>query len=246
MLALILSSLSSSLDLTSECSLTNLHRSNAPSPDILRLLHYIAQPELEIGSPQVAHTDLGSLTLLFTKSPGLQVWQHSDWAFVVPKTNCAIINIGDGTSRLLRSNYVTSSISFLASDLWLAKTIGTRLLMPGIFPGLTMLTGGLLHSCLHRVSPFPGQAMKERYSIAYLQRAEDDVKMKALSRFDAVHDRNSQYDQDAYSSREWLEKKFGVLRRQTWKEAGDAQGILTGNENILPHLTSSAAANTKP
>ena len=220
---------------------------DASSPDILRLLHYITQPEFETGSPQVAHTDLGSLTLLFTNSPGLQVWQpqHREWVFVNPKTNCAIVNIGDGACSSPLSTYVTSSLMPSTFDLWVAKTIGMRQLMSRVVPGLTMLTGGLLHSCLHRVSPVPGEAMKERYSIAYLQRAEDDVKMKALSKLNAVHGSTLQDNQDVYTSREWLEKKFGVLRRQALKEVGDAQGILTGNENIVPHLTSSAAVNGK-
>ena len=93
-----------------------------------------------------------------------------------------------------------------------------------------MLTGGLLHSCLHRVGPLPGQAMKERYSIAYLQRAEDDVKMKALS---GIENRVVE-EKDVYTSREWLEKKFGMLRRDTWKEGAEGQRILTGKVDLPP------------
>ena len=98
-LALLLSSLSSSLDLPPNTSLTDLHRNDAPSPDILRLLHYPAQPLSETGAPQAPHTDLGSLALLFSTSPGLQVLppNSTDWVYVVPKPNCAIVNIGDGT-----------------------------------------------------------------------------------------------------------------------------------------------------
>ena len=98
-LDLLLSSLSSSLDLPQNTSFTDLHRNDAPSPDILRLLHYLAQPLSETGAPQAPHTDLGTLALLFSTSPGLQVLPpHStDWVSVVPKPNCAIVNIGDGT-----------------------------------------------------------------------------------------------------------------------------------------------------
>ena len=98
-LALLLSSLSSSLELPRHASFTEFHRVNASSPDILRLLHYPAQPHDEKGTPQAAHTDLGSLTLLFTKSLGLQVLppDSTQWTFVVPKPDCAVINIGDGT-----------------------------------------------------------------------------------------------------------------------------------------------------
>ena len=99
-LALLLSSLSSSLNLSPSASLTELHRSNAHSLDILRLLHYLPQPPYETGVPQAAHTDLGSLTLLFSDLPGLQISLpgSKDWAFVVPRPDCAIVNVGDGTS----------------------------------------------------------------------------------------------------------------------------------------------------
>ena len=113
-LALLLSSLSSSLKLPPNASLADLHRGDAPSPDILRLLHYIAQPVSNTGVPQTPHTDLGSLTLLFTKTPGLQVLlPHStDWAFVVPKRGCAVVNIGDGMS-LQRPTFLAIALSSL-------------------------------------------------------------------------------------------------------------------------------------
>ena len=58
-----------------------------------------------MGNPQTAHTDLGSLTLLFTGAPGLQVLTpgSKEWAFVMPKKNCAVVNIGDGKSMSLPS-----------------------------------------------------------------------------------------------------------------------------------------------
>ena len=98
-----------SLGLPSNASLTDLHRINVSSPDILRLLHYVAQPDSELGTPQVAHTDLGSLTLLFSKSPGLQIMspKSKEWAFVDPKPNCAIVNVGDGKGF----QYFTHSMS---------------------------------------------------------------------------------------------------------------------------------------
>lgn len=113
-LALILSSLSSSLKLPPNASLTDLHRIDASSPDILRLLHYIAQPVSNTGVPQTPHTDLGSLTLLFTKTPGLQVLHpHStEWAFVVPKRGCTVVNIGDGMS-LQRPAFLTIPLPVL-------------------------------------------------------------------------------------------------------------------------------------
>lgn len=99
-LSLLLSSLSKTLNLPPEQSLSACHRTDAPSPDIIRLLHYQPQPATETGNPQTAHTDLGSLTLLFTGEPGLQVLtpESREWAFVMPKKGCAVVNVGDGKS----------------------------------------------------------------------------------------------------------------------------------------------------
>ena len=77
-----------------------------------------------------------------------------------------------------------------------------------------MLTGGLFHSSLHRVGPPSGRAMEERYSFAYLQRAEDDVKMVALPGM-VVGATERRGGEEVYTSREWVEKKFGMLRRET-------------------------------
>ena len=93
-----------------------------------------------------------------------------------------------------------------------------------------MLTGGLLHSCLHRVGPLPGQAMAERYSFAYLQRAEDDVKLAPL----AGLNQDTTDTENVFTSREWLENKFGMLRAKTRKEGAEGRKILTGREGALP------------
>ena len=69
--------------------------------------------------------------------------------------------------------------------------------------------------------------MEERYSLAYLQRAEDCVKMKALPSLGLEICGDAD---EVYTSREWLEKKFGVLRRATWKEGPEGESVLTGRE----------------
>ncbi len=91
-----------------------------------------------------------------------------------------------------------------------------------------MLTGGILHPCLHRVSPCPGRAMEERYSLAYLQRAEDNVKMEALPGIA----NGTRTGSEVHTSREWLEKRFGMLRLKTWTEGTEGQKILTGRADV--------------
>lgn len=231
LLALLLSSLSSSLPLPIGTSLTSLHRSHVPSPDILRCLHYPAQPLLETGIPQAPHTDLGSLTLLFAELPGLQIMpQHgTEWQFVAPKQGCITVNIGDGMF-LNRPRVPFVCIYdlriFRQFQPAQASTVARLTRLP--YPGLTMLTGGLLHSCLHRVAPLPGRAMEERYSFAYLQRAGDNVKMQSLPGLE-----NESADrEETYTSREWLEKKFGMLRLKTTRKGAEGQKILTGRPDV--------------
>ncbi|KAK3172580.1 hypothetical protein OEA41_005904 [Lepraria neglecta] len=105
----ILLALSSNLMLQSNENLNNVHRTHLPSPDLVRLLKYHAQPPSESGSSHVPHTDLGSMTFLFTKQHGLQVIgsESQEWEYVQPRAGCATVNIGDSlsllTNKLLRS-----------------------------------------------------------------------------------------------------------------------------------------------
>ena len=105
----ILCALSSSLELQAEENIQDVHRTNLPSPDLIRLLKYHAQPISERGSSHVPHTDLGSLSFLFTKQYGLQVLgsKSQEWEYVQPRAGYAIVNIADClsllTNKLLRS-----------------------------------------------------------------------------------------------------------------------------------------------
>ena len=105
----ILRQLSSALQLPQEEDLRTAHRTHLPSPDLIRLLKYQAQPIAERGASHLAHTDLGSMTFLFTKQYGLQVQEseHHAWNYVEPRAGCATVNIGDClsllTNKLFRS-----------------------------------------------------------------------------------------------------------------------------------------------
>ncbi|EOD50828.1 putative 2og-fe oxygenase protein [Neofusicoccum parvum UCRNP2] len=81
----ILSSLSTTLGLPG-AGFNAHHRLAHPSPDMLRLLKYAAQPAAERGAPQNAHTDLGTLTVLFTEQAGLQRKKgDGGWEYVEPR-----------------------------------------------------------------------------------------------------------------------------------------------------------------
>ncbi|KAJ4297501.1 hypothetical protein N0V90_005393 [Kalmusia sp. IMI 367209] len=181
------SALSDTLGIEGDKRLELFHRNEHSSPCILRLLKYHEQPAAERGAAQTPHTDLGSLTVLFTAQPGLQTLPYGgapdDWTFVAPKPNCAIVNVGDS---------------------------------------LSMMTGGKLTSSLHRVGPLPGHAMATRYSFAYLQRPEEHTIFQVPGSIEEV------------TSGEWVRRKFGMLRKNTY--AHDKQWILTGRhqEVIAP------------
>ncbi|KAI4157979.1 MAG: hypothetical protein LQ342_007839 [Letrouitia transgressa] len=171
----IFTTLTRLLDLPRDsATLQSLHRRHICNSDIIRLLKYRKLSPTEQGAPHIAHTDIGSLTFLFTKQPGLQVQRSAGWEWVAPAPpGSVIVNLGDG---------------------------------------LSMLSGGYLKSCLHRVIPFPGEA-KERYSFAYMLRPENEVLMRDL-RKPLVVGSESKF----LTSAEWFEMKYKMLRGATWTE----------------------------
>nr|AFK23397.1 2OG-Fe(II) oxygenase family protein [Cordyceps militaris] len=106
MTQLILSALSRAFDLPAQHSFESRHDSVTSPLDSVRLLRY---PRAIGGDddgvfriPQLAHADMGSLTFLFTSSPGLQILpagathrQH-----VLPLPGCAIVHFGDALKML--------------------------------------------------------------------------------------------------------------------------------------------------
>ncbi|RMZ71187.1 oxidoreductase 2OG-Fe(II) oxygenase family [Pyrenophora seminiperda CCB06] len=140
--------LSDQLGMQGKDRLERFHRPDHSCLSILRLLKVHAQPLSSRGHVHTPHTDIGSLTVLLSNTPGLQILAHNaagggtgevNWEFVAPRANCAVINLGDS---------------------------------------LSMMTGGRTASALHRVGPLPGQPMGTRYSFAYLQRPETRTVVK--------------------------------------------------------------------
>ncbi|KAH7377316.1 putative oxidoreductase [Pyrenochaeta sp. MPI-SDFR-AT-0127] len=180
----ILSSLSTSLSIPAGQRLEDFQDCTRPSLDILRMLKYHANPSSDIVT-QTPHTDLGSLTFVFSTTPGLQVLptrngqnpnacNESDWRLVNPKPGHAVVNIGDCIS---------------------------------------MMTNGLLKSALHRVGTVPGCAMPERYSMAYLMRPEDQTVLRTLN--SPLIPRSLSDNEDAITSGALIRKKFAALRGHT-------------------------------
>ena len=71
--------------------------SDHPSRTTLVLFRYPQSDSNTVGVGHNKHTDIGSLTLLFSEQWGLQVLSPSEnkWRFIAPKPGHAIINVGD-------------------------------------------------------------------------------------------------------------------------------------------------------
>ncbi|KAJ5159373.1 Clavaminate synthase-like protein [Penicillium canariense] len=170
--------LSQTLALPPAHNLKYKHQITTPSQDIIRLLKYQPQPaSKQILIPHAAHTDMGSLTFLFTCQPGLQIQcpgegeEKGDWEWVrPPREGHAIVNLGDS---------------------------------------LSLLTNGVLRSCVHRVGQLPNRAMPTRYSFAYMVRPADHIVMVAprTERIPATEP-----GVPVLTCEEWIERKYSVLR----------------------------------
>ena len=93
---ILLSCFSDALDLDEAHRFENSHRDIHPANNTLGLLRYPKNADVSyVGYNK--HTDIGSLTLLFTHHWGLQVLtpEKKEWAFVQPRFHHAVINVGD-------------------------------------------------------------------------------------------------------------------------------------------------------
>ncbi|KAG5914174.1 hypothetical protein E4U42_000655 [Claviceps africana] len=200
----IMSSLSTSLLIPKGQRFEDFQGLERPSPDLLRLLKYHPEPN-PVGVPQTPHTDMGSLTFVFSDTPGLQVlpvnvcqrggtYDESDWLYVAPKPGHAVVNVGDC---------------------------------------LTMMSNGLLKSALHRVGPVAGCAMPERYSMAYLARPEDHALLRGAA--SPLLPRNvSQGDEEAaVTSGVWIRRKFKALRGRGAADKTGFDQVITGGRGVL-------------
>jgi len=94
----ILSALSTGLGLTGAARFENSHRNDRPSTTTLAMMHYVpSDPTIDQKIGHQKHTDISSLTLLFSEQWGLQIRppRAREFGFVKPKEGCAIVNVGD-------------------------------------------------------------------------------------------------------------------------------------------------------
>ncbi|KAJ8062280.1 hypothetical protein OCU04_008827 [Sclerotinia nivalis] len=96
-------------------ALTKLQPMTDPSGTALRMLRCEPQPINDRRTSLLGHTDIGSLTLLFNITGGLQLLTpdadpsiESSWNYIKPQPNTCIVNLGDAmvewSAGILRSN----------------------------------------------------------------------------------------------------------------------------------------------
>ncbi|TVY89075.1 Oxidoreductase [Lachnellula willkommii] len=107
----LLKCLSTGLGLTGAARFENKHRADVPARTTMVLLRYPKQLEEGRGIGHNMHTDIGSLTLLFCESYGLQVLspETNEWGFIAPKAGHAVINVGDSL-RFLSGHKLSSCV----------------------------------------------------------------------------------------------------------------------------------------
>lgn len=105
----ILSILSRELKL--EKDLKHYHRKDHPSAANMALLKYLPWHGDDQKVGNMAHTDMGTLTVVFSKVPGLQALLpgSQDWSFIPPREGHAVVNVGDSL-RFLSGGALTSSL----------------------------------------------------------------------------------------------------------------------------------------
>ena len=94
----VLENLSNSLSLANGDRFEENHLSNVPSTSIAALQYYpLTDLPADTSVGHFAHTDAGSLTVLFNSDWGLQAYSSKDemWEYVAPREDCAIVNVGD-------------------------------------------------------------------------------------------------------------------------------------------------------
>ena len=92
----------------------SLQRQTHISGSHVRMLKYEPQPDGDRRTSLLGHTDIGTVTILFSMLGGLQILPtgldnvEENWRYVRPEPGCAIVNIGDAmvewSAGILRSN----------------------------------------------------------------------------------------------------------------------------------------------
>jgi isopenicillin N synthase-like dioxygenase len=78
------------------------HRNTVPNTSSLGLLRYLTYGSSDKNVGHIAHTDIGTLAIVFSQTGGLQVLMPGldEWQYIAPKPGHAIVNVGDSLTAL--------------------------------------------------------------------------------------------------------------------------------------------------
>lgn len=88
------------------------HRGENTSQSTMMYFRYAKQSKgKDVGVGHNMHTDLGTLTLLYSEEWGLQVYNQDtySWSYVVPKPGLYVVNVGDAL-RFFSDNRLLSAL----------------------------------------------------------------------------------------------------------------------------------------
>lgn len=108
---LLLGKISAALGLDGRHAYQEYHRQGEICPTALGLLKYTIAEEDPDKIGQIAHSDAGSLSIVFTDVAGLQVLKpkEDEWFYIAPKPGHAVVNVGDAL-RFISNGVLESSL----------------------------------------------------------------------------------------------------------------------------------------
>jgi isopenicillin N synthase-like dioxygenase len=189
-----------------KAGLQALHRLTAPSGDQIRFVKAPPQEPSLNGVALGAHTDFGSVTVLFNKLGGLQVRLPDGIQANAPTST---------------SPPATDTETKLCEDGWtyIRPLPGHCIINLG--DALVKFSSSMLRSNIHRVVAPPGdQGKVTRYSLVYFCRPEDDVVLKSLV------DGGEDEDEDEVTAKEWiLRRALGRRKPDGWAASEGTEGV---------------------
>ena len=218
-----------------------MHRiTEGPSPHLIRLLKYQAQPVTENRSSHIPHTDIGSLTFLFARQRGLQVRDPStgEWQWVEPPRpsrgaaadNIVIVNVGDTLSYLTGQRLRSCQHRVIPLDGQERYSFAYFMRADNDTP-MKILEGPVINN----KSFANGNSNNKPNSIDNRRDNNDDDKVNGSEKKDEQNDttpqpskatNNDEVEEEVIPCSEWMRRKYTMLRRDTWTP--EQNWILTG------------------
>lgn len=172
-----------------------------------------------------AHSDFGSLTLLFNRLGGLQILLPGGMRAVGGEGDAGVEGAGPEDKEGEKAKGAEE-----AQWVYVRPLPGHAIVNLG--DAMVKFTNGLLRSCVHRVVSPPGeQAGETRYSVVYFMRAEDEVVLRRLE--DGLGGRGviprgaegvDDGEEEGVTSREWVLRRALGRRMVKGGEGGSGDG----------------------